>query len=132
MATRRQSPSMQRMQAFKDTVDYGSPNRSGLKQSSRTDLGVLDDGSTRYYHGKGYGTISESGKLLTTDNDGHITHTQDAKEIARYKKLREAEALKKEQQNFAREVNEANPTEVATPSNPWSPSQPSDYDKKTD
>ena len=34
MATRKPSPAMNRMQAFKDTVDYGIRNKSGLKQTS--------------------------------------------------------------------------------------------------
>lgn len=100
---------MQRMQGMVDTVARGETTKSGLKQTPS--LGLQEDGSTKYYHGKGYGTVSKSGKLLSTSQDGKITHTQDAKEIAHYIALREAEAKKKEEQDFAREVNEANPTQ---------------------
>jgi hypothetical protein len=122
MYTKKPSPSMQRMQGMVDAVARGETNRSGLKQGVKTtpDLGLQEDGSTRYYHSSsggggsktaGYGTVSKSGKLLTYNNSGSVSHTQDAKEIAHYIALRDAEAKKKEQQDFAREVQELNPTE---------------------
>jgi hypothetical protein len=42
MATRKPSPANQRMQAFKDIVDYGTPNKSGLKQTTKDETSLTE------------------------------------------------------------------------------------------
>lgn len=93
MYTKKQSPAMKRMQAFKDTVDNGTRNKSGLKQttvkdaedkssksSSNTkvryvdyydDKGKLKTKAETYVWGKGQsgGKPATQQKATTTESD---------------------------------------------------------------
>ena len=88
------------------------------------DKNVIDNAKpTEYHHGSGTATLSASGKTLHFKKDGHhVSYETDPKKIAHYVAQREAAVKKKQKQDFAREVQEANPTEKVAPANRWSPS----------
>ncbi len=86
---------------------------ANVVNKANNDKNVMDNAKpTEYHHGTGTATLSASGKVLHFKQNGaHVKYEQDPKKIAQYVAQREAAAKKKEEQDFAREVQKANPTQ---------------------